>query len=929
MLQRGLSFLFGAFCVALISTKITILTINAPTVPVSEFLFFLPTFFLPDVVAICVMRLLLRASKGYVAIVAAAVGIVASLVVVGAASSQLGFYYETGGELEWHEASTFARDKEALKVLLSGSATVLGFGCVILFTAACLHTFLYRIVGEVLVALAVDIVAICRWFLDRYRCDDRLTVSDTDSEAGDIAYRRNSNDGAPSNQRLLRANGDIEKADPSSPSSPPRKAFCLPPAFPLARVVKAVGSAFLAMALIVRPPVPFNHMSVTLPASLLEVFDFHEPPMDCFERSRRKLKNAWPFPDLVVREKWQGAKGHFKGWAPGRDSRLANKYRHRVPKWLMDNMPHGFQRFDPEIWKPEPPPPPPPPPGHHHGPPHGPHGMHRGPPPPPHPPAECPPEDLRISFYNPVEDPMKITNLDNDLLDPLKDALGSVRIKHVAIILMEALRVELFPIQKNSRFYDMVMEANDGEADVQEVNRRLAYLTPNIDSITGGIGGFDHSEDSEEFPRNWQDQTKEGFGGINVIGATTASTLSTKSFAANLCGTWPMAVENFDEADTESYQPCLPQIMSLLNGNKPETPPGEGKQPNSTTVEDFTEYKWRTGLFESMTETFDRQDRFDKKLGWDKILALQELKKDTSRYKPNDPAYEKLGYLGFAEPVLEPYIRDFIAEAEAERRRMFMMHFTSITHHPWELPSWFNKTTYLPTKRHQDLDKYMNTIRHHDYWLGQLMKIFEETGIADETLVVFAGDHGQAFTEDNKKQGTYENGHISNFRIPITFRHPQLPRIQYEANATSISILPTILDLLINSGSLSKVDAETASDLLYDYEGQSVLRPYRPAQDGRRAWNFAIVNSGAGILGVTSADTHWRLVLPLTKKFAYRMTDLLSDPGEADPVVSWSLSGMVSDVRRKYGEDAAAWAAEAESVAQWWLLERKRLWRHT
>jgi hypothetical protein len=44
-------------------------------------------------------------------------------------------------------------------VLLSGSATVLGFGCIILFSAACLHTILYRVVGDFLVALAVDIVA--------------------------------------------------------------------------------------------------------------------------------------------------------------------------------------------------------------------------------------------------------------------------------------------------------------------------------------------------------------------------------------------------------------------------------------------------------------------------------------------------------------------------------------------------------------------------------------------------------------------------------------------------------------------------------------------------------------------------------------------------------------------------------------------------
>jgi len=522
---------------------------------------------------------------------------------------------------------------------------------------------------------------------------------------------------------------------------------------------------------------------------------------------------------------------------------------------------------------------------------------------------------------------MKISNLDNDPMPQLKEALSSVKIKNVVIILMEALRAELFPIRKDSLFYNTILEANEG-VDQDELDSKLAQLTPNIDRITGGIGGFDRPEDdgSSETDSDWRKNTKPGHGGINVIGASTASTLSTKSFAANLCGTWPMAVKNFDEAETESYQPCLPQILSLLSSDKESN---ESTEMASEADADFLSYPWRTALFESMTETFDRQDKFDGKLGWDKIIAQKELKKDKSRYDTHDPLYQKLGYLGFAEPVLEPYIKDFITESTEKKERMFMMHFTSITHHPWDLPNWFNTTEYMPTRAHKDLNKYLNTIRFHDYWMGELMRIFHETGIADETLVVFAGDHGQAFVEDSKKQGTYENGHVSNFRIPITFRHPQLPRVQYEANATSISILPTILDLLINTGSLNKKDSDIASDILYDYEGQSLLRPYKPVHNGRRAWNFAVVNSGADMIGVSSADAPWRMVLPLTDKYEYKLSDMVTDPTEKDVVSAWSLSNLVSDVTSKYGKEAAEWAAEAEAVAQWWMLERKRLWRHS
>lgn len=849
-------------------------------------------------------------------------------------------------------------------MLLSGSTTVTIFGCLILFTAFWTHGFLYRMAGDLMVALASDVASgtqflgcsrawlrniethadkssaapVCRWIVNRNECCDREPASQYDSDYDDSEYGGDdgqsshtrtspSMDGSLGSDRQLL--GDVEKGGQKASSPRWRRQLGNPCSPSVSRIAKCVASAFVGLTLLIRPPVPYNHMSVTLPASLADVLHSHGPPLDCFERSRQAFKNPWPFPDLIIKEKWEQAKGHFKGWAPGPDSSLAAAYRNKAPGWLLEKMPHGFQRWDPSSWGPgwEPPnhpghgPPPHHPP--HHGPPHGPHG-HHGPPPPP-PGEECPPQDIRTSFYNPVEDPLKISNFDNDPLPQLKDALASVKIRNVVFILMEALRAEMFPLRKDSLFHNIILEANE-EEDREEINRQLAHLTPNIDRITGGIGGFQDLEGDVPTEGNstWREKMRDGHGGINVLGAMTASTLSTKSYSSNLCGTWPMAVKNFDEADTESYQPCLPQILSLLNSDKGET--------NSTGDEGsdraFINYPWRTALFESMTETFDRQDKFDGKLGWDKIVAQSELKKDKSRYKVTDPLYQKLGYLGFAEPVLEPYFKDFIEESRANNERMFMMHFTSITHHPWELPPWFNTTDYMPPRGHRDLNKYLNTIRYHDYWMGELMRIFDETNIADETLVVFVGDHGQAFIEDTKKQGTYENGHVSNFRVPITFRHPHLPRVQYEANATSISILPTILDLLVNTGSLNDKDAKITSDIMYDYEGQSLLRPYKPFHNGRRAWNFAIVNSGAGILGVTSADTNWRMVLPLTDKFEYKLSDLAADPMERDVVAAWSLDDLVSEAKPKFGQEAADWAVEAESVAQWWIMERKRLWRH-
>lgn len=673
---------------------------------------------------------------------------------------------------------------------------------------------------------------------------------------------------------------------------------------------------FFTVAFAVRPRKPYNHMSVTLPVALLDVF--HSGPGYCAEQ-RRLMNNKWPLPELLDSEFWEQPQGHYKGWAPNGANRtqspLAEEYRTRTaPEWLPAAVPLGFFRWDPMRMK---------------------NGFlgSLGPSRPTDR-TKCPGLDLPDPFYNPVSDPLKITNLDNDILEPLREALGdgSVKIRHVFFILMESLRQDLFPIRHDSGIVKNILDANPLLYENAYVTDQLAHLTRNIEKITGITGDFKATNmtitptnmSAPTWEMKWHDQTREGYGGINVVGAYTGSTMSTKSFATDHCGAWAMPVEKFKESDTFSYQPCLPQILGLFNSNKPKT--------NSSRKDDFLQHEWYPALFESMTEQYDRQDWFDDRIGFKHKVTRKELRLDW-RFNESDPMYQEVNYFSYAEPVLRPYLHEYIGNATANNQRMFMTHFTSTTHHDWNTPDWFGKAVdFLPTSGgsswHTDFNKYLNTIRFHDAWVGELMQLLDGTGIANETLVVMAGDHGQAFMEDYHKRGTYENGHVSNFRVPITFRHPNLPQVQYEANASTISILPTILDLLLSSGSLSEKDAAVAADILPEYEGQSLIRPYRASHHGRRAWNFSVINSGAGMLAVTSADSPYRLVMPLGKVFEYRLTDLSTDPQEKEPVEEWSLGQFIETVRTKLGDNAGTWASEAEAVGRWWSLERQRLWRY-
>ena len=150
--------------------------------------------------------------------------------------------------------------------------------------------------------------------------------------------------------------------------------------------------------------------------------------------------------------------------------------------------------------------------------------------------------------------------------------------------------------------------------------------------------------------------------------------------------------------------------------------------------------------------------------------------------------------------------------------------------------------------------------------------------------------------------------------------------MQITANTTSLSILPTILDLLVSTRSLNEKDSDIASDLMNEYEGQSLIRPFKPSHNGRQAWNFGLINPGGEILSVGSAAVPYRFILPLTDDFEYKFIDREKDPEELNIIAEWEADMLVDHVRNEHGEHAANWVSEAHQVGRWWIAERERLW---
>ncbi|KAJ6187537.1 hypothetical protein N7519_002445 [Penicillium mononematosum] len=504
------------------------------------------------------------------------------------------------------------------------------------------------------------------------------------------------------------------------------------------------------------------------------------------------------------------------------------------------------------------------------------------------------------AFYNPKNDPLMVTNLGGEIYEPLQKAFKehSVEVNHVVLLTLESGRKELFPTQQGTPLFDGLLASHKKE-NIDEAIDRLVNMTPVAQQLTGEYATDSKGNKLDLSYSPWLTPPQEGMGGLNVRGAVTGSSLTFKSILGSHCGVNPLPVDLLEESMLEIYQPCLPQIFDLFNQGKSES----GKLPQNSSSESKSaalQNPWKSVFMQSITDDYDRQDVLNKNMGF--------------KHKG-----EEINYFGYAENEIQPYVT---------------------THHPWSTPDDFEKEPYMSDQgniNHDLMNNYLNAARFVDIWLGDILNMLDQTGIANETLVVVVGDHGQAFGEDNKDMtGTYENGHISNFRVPLVFHHPHMPRVDITANATALSIVPTILDLLVQSNSLDERDSEIASSLLPEYQGQSLLQheqdtqlearshPESPAK--RIVWNMGLINAGGSMLSVMAADVPYRLILPLKDGFEYTFTHLGEDPGETHLTKAWTLKALIEEVKPKFGKESADWLKDAELVGKWWVSEQKRIW---
>ncbi|KAF7558035.1 hypothetical protein G7046_g5916 [Stylonectria norvegica] len=510
--------------------------------------------------------------------------------------------------------------------------------------------------------------------------------------------------------------------------------------------------------------------------------------------------------------------------------------------------------------------------------------------------------------YSATADPMKICNLDEPLLHSLRSTLKDVPVRHVVIFFLESTRNDIFPIKKDGLIWNRLAETFPDSKLPKEAEERLATLTPVANYITGDYDdGFEHKE-----------SLKKKRGGPRFTNARTAGTYTLKSMVGTICGVAPLVGDFNVDYKHHIYQPCLPHIFEAFN-KVDGTQESAGPYPGS---------KWKSYSYQTATLHYDNHDKLMSSMGYpeDNMIDREYLRSEAAKHGP--VTVPDVNDFAFEEEPLEEYIRDIFVEAREENERVFLTHITSTSHHRFKMPA---HERYVPLAKGLDMfSHYINAIGYDSRWVQKVLTLLDDEGVANETLIVFVGDHGVSMPE-NDIASPYYNPNVGVDHVPLILSHPKLPAFDVDDAVHSSQILPTILDILLETQSLNPTSRQVATDLIRNFEGQSLIRPLKVYnnQTGQGNWQYTIINPGGAVLSVRDARYPERhLVVPIIDNVEWRLSNLTVDPREVNSVQDFDFISFLRNVQAKHGSEVAKWVEEGAFMSRWWVEENTKRWRY-
>jgi lipoteichoic acid synthase len=102
--------------------------------------------------------------------------------------------------------------------------------------------------------------------------------------------------------------------------------------------------------------------------------------------------------------------------------------------------------------------------------------------------------------------------------------------------------------------------------------------------------------------------------------------------------------------------------------------------------------------------------------------------------------------------------------------------WTDQTHDPYQLGLASKKMDFfgqqIPARHSNDLGRYLNVLRQVDENLASLFRALRNRGLADDTLLVITGDHGEAFGDPHGQRGHGFTAYQEDVNVPLILWNP-------------------------------------------------------------------------------------------------------------------------------------------------------------
>lgn len=241
---------------------------------------------------------------------------------------------------------------------------------------------------------------------------------------------------------------------------------------------------------------------------------------------------------------------------------------------------------------------------------------------------------------------------------------------------------------------------------------------------------------------------------------------------------------------------------------------------------------------------------------------------------PHDPRTMPTEYLEMYDPEKIPLPRNFMPEHPFDNGEL--------TVRDEKLAAW----PRTPEEIRRHLAEYYAMITHADAQMGRVLEALNETGHAENTLIVFAGDNGLAIGRHGLmgKQNLYDHS----VHVPLMMSGPGIPKGERrDAYCYLLDIYPTLCELI-------------GVPIPNSVEGRSLVPAMRDAQQTiRDTLLFAYKDVQRGV-----QDRQYKLIeYVVAGKRTTQLFDLHEDPWETnnlacDPNYAPHLKRLRRELRR-------------------------------